>query len=476
MANLDILSHRYVTALINSLFSEQGINLSEREFWITVMNTQREAGVDIPLKDIEKFETVKDDINFALIEKIEKLKRHDIKAKIEAFIETAGAGQHLHKMLTSRDLTDNVEQSLIKKAAIIIFGKFVSVLRHLLDKADEYRYTTITARSHHQAAQPTLLGRRFSMWAEELLYPLLAFENFIKNYPLRGIKGPVGTQADMLELLGTTKKVDALELAVAEHLGFEKILHSPGQVYPRSFDYALLSQLSLLAGACESFAKTMRLMAGLELVTEGFKEGQVGSTAMPHKQNTRTSERICGLANLLKMYVFGASLLSGDQWEEGDVSCSVVRRVIIPGAFYTADGLCEAILTVLNEMGAYPIIINKEIDRYLPFLATSQIINLAMSHGIGRENAHEIIEEKAISVALKMKEEGLEKNNLAELLAKDQVFKQHGITKETINNVLTNRARFIGNAEKQINSVIKDAKKLLNKYPKEAKYEPEEIL
>ena len=182
----------------------------------------------------------------------------------------------------------------------------MSVLRHMLECALKYRDIVLTARTHHQAAQPTLLGRRFSMWAEELLTHMVNFENFLLDYPLRGIKGPVGTQFDMLTLLGDPGKVLMLEKMVAESLGFERVLDSTGQVYPRSLDYALLTQLALMASACENFAKGMRLMSGYELVTEGFKEGQVGSSAMPHKMNTRSAERICGFSTLIKMYADGA--------------------------------------------------------------------------------------------------------------------------------------------------------------------------
>ncbi|MCK4520964.1 MAG: adenylosuccinate lyase, partial [Nanoarchaeota archaeon] len=374
MSNQNILSERYAAKPINDIFSERGKSIAERELWIAVMKSQKELGVDIPSEAIEKYEKAKDDIDLELIKSIETTTKHDVKAKIEAFVKAAGAGEHIHKGMTSRDLTDNVEQMQIKKASGIIFGKYVSVLRHMVDKAKEYKNIILTARTHHQAAQPTLLGRRFSMWAEELLSHLNGFESFTETYPLRGIKGPVGTQFDMLTLLGDDKKVAKLEKRVAEELGFKKVLDSTGQMYPRSLDYALVSNLALLSSACENFAKGIRLMSGYELVTEGFKEGQVGSSAMPHKMNTRSSERICSFSELLKMYADGASRLSGDQWEEGDVSCSALRRVIIPDSFYTSDGLCETTLTVLNNMGAYPAVIDKETDKYLPFLATTEIL------------------------------------------------------------------------------------------------------
>jgi len=272
------------------------------------------------------------------------------------------------------------------------------------------------------------------------------------------------------------KKVEILERDVAKSLGFNKTLNSIGQVYPRSLDYELISNLALLSSACENFAKNIRLMAGYELLTEGFKEGQVGSSAMPHKMNTRSTERICGFSELLKMYADGASRLLGDQWEEGDVSDSVVRRVIIPDSFYTSDGLCETTLTVLNDMEVYQIVIDKETDRYLPFLATTEILMEAIKSGIGRETAHDLIKKHAVSEALRMRQGGFKRNNLASLLANESSFTEAGITKKRINSILSDKIHFIGNAQKQIRRVCKDIDRITSLYQIASRYEPGDIL
>ncbi|KPL17640.1 MAG: adenylosuccinate lyase [candidate division Zixibacteria bacterium SM23_81] len=475
MANPNILSARYATPEINEIFSPQGKIVAERDLWIAVMKAQRELGVDIPAEVIEKYEAARLNVNMGLIASIERKTKHDIKARIEAFIQAADTGEHIHKGMTSRDLTDNVEQMQILRASKIVFGKYVSVLRHFLDKAHQYRDIILAGRTHHQPAQPTLLGRRIAMWAEELYHHLETYEAFIESYPLRGVKGPVGTQLDMLALLGSGDKVIRLEDMVAKQLGFGRVLEAPGQVYPRSMDYALLVSLAALGSACENFAKGMRLMSGFELVTEGFGEGQVGSSAMPHKMNTRNCERICGFAELLKMYADGASRLAGDQWEEGDVSCSVVRRAIIPDAFYVSDGLCETTLTVLNEMGPYPVMLEAEVDRYLPFLATTEILNAAVVAGMGREAAHEIIRQHAISEALRMRREG-KPPRLAEKLAQAPVFKKAGITEEKIESLLQDKKHFVGNAQRQIAAVVKKGRELIGKYEAQSKYEPQGIL
>jgi adenylosuccinate lyase len=474
--NPNALSKRYATDEINLIFSDEGKVGYERDLWIVVLSVQKKLGLDVPEEVIDAYTSARNNINLNYINEIELRTKHDVKARIEAFNYAAGGHEYIHLGMTSRDLTDNVEQLQAVKASRIILGKYISVLRHMLDKAKEYRGIGLTARTHHQPAQITLLGRRFSMWAEELYLHLHEFETFIDGYPLRGIKGPVGTQFDMVNLLGSQEKALQLEAMIAEELGFKEVLSSPGQVYPRSLDYKLLSHLAAMASACENFAKTMRLMAGYELVTEGFRDGQVGSSIMPHKMNTRSTERICALSELVKMYADGASRLAGDQWEEGDVSCSAIRRVLIPDAFYASDGVVETTLNVLNQMAPYPAVISEEVDRYLPFLATTEVLALAVKSGIGREEAHGIIKKHAIVEALGMREYGSSGNRLMIKLASVPVFKEAGITEEKLNSLFQDKRHFIGNADSQINAVIKKCEELLTRHRNTASYEPRDIL
>jgi len=474
--NPNVLSKRYATDEINYIFSDEGKVGFERDLWIAVLSAQKELGLDVPDGVIGAYTSAREKIDLDHINEIELKTKHDVKARIEAFNYAAGGHEYIHLGMTSRDLTDNVEQLQAVKASRIVLRKYVSVLRHMLDKAKEYRGIELTARTHHQPAQTTLLGRRFSMWAEELYLHIREFKAFIENYPLRGIKGPVGTQFDMGKLLGSQEKALQLETMITEGLGFKEVLNSPGQVYPRSLDYKLISHLAALASACENFAKTVRLMAGYELVTEGFREGQVGSSIMPHKMNTRSTERVCALGELVKMYADGASRLAGDQWEEGDVSCSAIRRVLIPDAFYASDGIVETTLNVLNQMGPYPAVISKEVDRYLPFLATTEVLAIAVKSGIGREEAHSIIKKHAIAEALGMREQGASGNRLMVNLASEPVFKEAGITEEKLNMLLLDKRHFIGNADSQIDSVIEKCGSLFERHEKAASYEPGDIL
>jgi len=307
--------------------------------------------------------------------------------------------------MTSRDVTENVEQLQVRSALQLARHKTLAVLARLARRAAEFDELVIVGRTHNVAAQATTLGKRFASAADELLIAVARMDELIARYPLRGIKGPVGTAQDMLDLFGgDLARLTELESAVAGYLGFERVLSSVGQVYPRSLDYDVLSALVQLGAAPSSWATTIRLMAGQELVTEGFQPGQVGSSAMPHKMNPRSAERINGFMVLLRGYAGMAGELAGDQWNEGDVSCSVVRRVALPDAFFAIDGLLETTLTVLDDFAAYPAVIARELDRYLPFLATTAVLVAAVRQGVGRETAYDLIRTHAVDVALAMRE------------------------------------------------------------------------
>src|SRR3989344_5708850 len=440
----DILATRYATPELQAIFSEEGKIILERELWITVMKAQQTLGLHIPSEAITAYEQAIHNIDLTRIKERERVKRHDVDARIDEFNHVAGH-TFVHQGMTSRDATDNTEQIQIRRALTLMHGKFVSVLRHFTEKTQAYRNIVLTARTHHQAAEPTYLGRRISMWAEELLINLPAMETFLRDYPLRGIKGPVGTQRAMAALLRSNEKARMLEDYVAQTFGFTNVLTSPGQVYPRSLDLTLVDRIVETAAACSNFVIGIRLMAGYELVTEGFKPGQVGSSIMPHKMNTSKSERVWSAYQVLKMFQDGASRLSGETWEEGDVACSFMRRVIVPQTFYTTDALCETTLNILNDMGAYPATIAKEVEHYAPFLATTALLSLAIERGIPRPQAHATIKGHAIKEAVAMREEGKEPD-LTTRLIEDPLFA--GIISRTdIEEILAQQGNTIGRAQ-----------------------------
>jgi adenylosuccinate lyase len=319
----------------------------------------------------------------------------------------------------------------------------------LLEKnITKYEKTYMVGRSHNVAAQVTTLGKRFATCGEELMFSLTALDELINRLPLRGLKGPVGTGQDGISSLGSVKDLTKMEEAIAEEFGFENTLTSVGQIYPRSIDFEVVSKLLQIASAPSSFATSIRLMAGSGLVSEGFKQGQVGSSAMPHKMNSRSSERINGMMVLLRGYTTMAADLAGDQWNEGDVSCSVVRRVVIPDAFYVADGLLHTFMTILTEFGIFEENINKELAEQLPFLATTQILMACVKAGMGREVAHEMIKKHATTTTA---------SNFFSALTGEKDFP---LSLAQLNDLVKNPAEFAGSALEQSKSVAAEINKL----------------
>ncbi|MCT1664108.1 adenylosuccinate lyase [Corynebacterium sanguinis] len=470
--NPNVLSNRYASPDMASLWSAERKIVLERQLWIAVMRAQQGLGVDIPDEAISAYERVIDDVDLDSIAARERVTRHDVKARIEEFNELAGH-EHIHKGMTSRDLTENVEQLQIYRSLELVRNKAVALLKAIGNRAEQYKSLVMAGRSHNVAAQATTLGKRFASAADEILIATERIEQVLASYPLRGVKGPMGTAQDMLDLMGGDEaKLRELETEIASHLGFERIFDSVGQVYPRSLDFDVVSALVQLGAGPSSLATTIRLMAGNETVTEGFKEGQVGSSAMPHKMNARSCERVGGFQVILRGYLTMVADLAGQQWNEGDVFCSVVRRVALPDAFFAIDGQLETFLTVLDEFGAFPAMINRELDRYLPFLATTRILMAAVRAGVGRETAHEVIKEHAVAMALDMRETGAEQN-LIERLARDE---RLPLDRAGLDAALADRHAFIGAAESQVDGVLARIQLLIDAHPSAASYTPGEIL
>jgi adenylosuccinate lyase len=469
----DILASRYASDELVALWAPERRVVLERRLWLTVLRTQRDLGVDVPEGVIADYEAVVDDVDLARIAARERVTRHDVKARIEEFCALAGH-QHIHKAMTSRDVTENVEQWLIRTSLVLLRDRIVAALAKLAARAVEFDPLVMAGRSHNVAAQATTLGKRFATVAEELLVAYERIAELLARYPLRGIKGPVGTAADQLDLLdGDPDRLATLEAAVADALGFDRVLVSVGQVYPRSLDLEVVGALAQAAAAPSNLATTVRLMAGHDLITEGFQAGQVGSSAMPHKMNTRSCERINGLAVVLRGYASMTAELAGAQWNEGDVSCSVVRRVALPDAFFAADGLYLTFLTVLSELGPYPAVIERELERYLPFLATTRVLVAAVRRGIGREVAHEVIREHAVAAALEMREKGLDHNDLLTRLAGDG---RLGMSAEELHALVADPATFTGAASAQVRTVVDRVTHVVDAHPAAAAYRPDAIL
>jgi len=467
----NVLAERYASPAMKGIWSQHGRILLERDFWIAVMKAQRDLGVPIPAEAIKDYERVKAQVDIAAIDRRERVTLHDVKARLEEFSELAQR-QFIHLGLTSRDLTENVEQLQVQRGLELVQFKTAAALLALARQAQTHRDLMLTGRTHNVPAQPTTLGKRLAMFGQELLQAFARLEDLTRRYPVRGLKGAVGTQLDQLTLLGgRAEKVSQLESRVLKHLGFHASLGAVGQVYPRSLDYEVVTALYQVAAGAASFATTLRLMAGQGLLTEGFQEGQVGSSAMPHKMNARNCERICGFTTILNGYVAMTAGLAGHQWNEGDVSCSVVRRVALPDAFFAIDGLLETFLTVLRQMDVFTAAIAAENERNLPFLATTTILMEAVKGGAGRETAHEAIKEHALAAAKALRSGG--DTDLLGRLAGDN---RLGLGKKQLQGILAENSRFVGAAPEQVDDFVAEVQPLARRYRGAADYRPGRLL
>jgi adenylosuccinate lyase len=434
----NVLATRYATKEMVAIFDPVNKIINERKFWITILKLQQKTGLPITDSDVKAYEQVVDKVDLASIDRREMKTRHDVKARIEEFNALAGVDK-IHIGLTSRDLTENIELIQIRAALELVEHRTLQTLFLINEKITKYEKTYMVGRSHNVAAQVTTLGKRFASCAEELLFAHSSLKELIARLPLRGIKGPVGTSQDAISAMG--KDFEKLEKLIADQFGFENTWNSVGQIYPRSVDFEVVSKLLQIASAPSSMATTIRLMAGSGLASEGFKAGQVGSSAMPHKMNSRSSERINGMMVLLRGYNTMAADLAGDQWNEGDVSCSVVRRVVIPDSFYVLDGLLHTFMTILNEFGIFEEEINSELSEQLPFLATTKILMECVKSGMGREESHELIKKHATTTT---------PSNFFTALVNEKVFP---LSLDQLSKLIQNPAEFAGLAIEQSKTV-----------------------
>ena len=468
----NVLAQRYASPRMRDVWRPEAKIRAERDLWIAVLRAQQARGLAVSDAVIADYQAVRDDIDCSSIEARERVLKHDVKAAIEEFNALAGH-EAIHVGMTSRDLTENIEQMQVLASLVIVRDKVVACLVRLAALAQEHSELVVTGRSHNVPAQLTTVGKRVATVAEELIIGFDRLNDLIERYPLRGIKGPVGTAQDMLDLLaGDPAALDLLEGEIADFLGFPHVMTSVGQVYPRSLDFDAISALVQIASPASTFATTLRLMAGQELATEGFQAGQVGSSAMPHKMNARSCERINGLHVILRGYLAMTADLAGQQWNEGDVSCSVVRRVALPDAFLAIDGLLETFLTVLADCGFFPVRIQEEIDRNLPFLATTKILMAAVRAGTGREQAHEAIKEHALAAA-RARQAGNPDVDLMASLAGDS---RIGLSDEALRALIQEPLSFTGDARRQVDVLARRVTQISERFPVAATYQPGSIL
>ena len=457
------LAHRYASKSMRTLWSPKHRILEERLLWIAVLEAQKEAGIPISEEAIEAYKRVALNIDLQSIRERERSTHHDVKARIDEFCALAGH-QEIHKGLTSRDLTESIEQQLCLKALALIQQKGTALLEVFAKQASKHKDAPLVARTHNVPAQLTTYGRRLAYHGEETLLGLQALEDFIDRYPTRGLQGAIGTCTDLFALSEESEKtVQAIQQSVLKKLGHTKTLSCPSQIYPRSLDFALLSTLMQVTAGAVNFSQTFRLMAGLGLVSEPFPEGQTGSSAMPHKQNPRLCERIHGLFVILRGFLVMLSELAGEQWNEGDVSCSVTRRVALPDAFFAADGLLDTALHVASRSSFHTERAQREVDTHLPFILSSQFLMASIQQGVGREKAHTHLKQHYKNAM----ESG--NNPLAQITADPEL----KLSSETIAHLIDNAHRSLVPAKAQIDAFIKASAHKTSRFPENVDYLPE---
>lgn len=455
------------------IFSPENKVRDHQSWWTEVAQGQHDLGLNIPQEHIDDYRSVQDQVDLVEITRVEYETRHDEKAMVQTFNKTAGGHEDIQRGMTSRDNSDNIEQRQIKRALNLLLMRSTATLARFGKWAGQTAEIYISERSHNVPGQPSLLAKLFSNFGEEVLHHHKRLERLIEDYPLRGLKGAMGTQTDQLQLFdGDEEKVDELESRLVEFLGFENVMNSTGQVYPRSLDHEVVTAQYGLIGGISSLAITLRLMAGRDQFSEGFLVTQTGSAGMPHKTNARTLERIKALKAVLAGHVTMAGAVTGEQWHAGDVSESAARRVFIPDSFFATDGIFQCILTVLDECEFYPAVIDAELEKYLPFLTSTRFLMAATKNGLGREKAHEIIKKHSVAVAKEMKRDGLLVNDLVDRLANDP---ELGLTKEHLLESISDREAFVGTAPRQVTRFIQSVEEIVAKNPDYATYKPDPI-
>jgi adenylosuccinate lyase len=463
---MSLLATRYASSEMRELWTPEFKIIKEREIWITVLKAQKNIGLDVSEEIIQKYEKVKNIVNIASIELREKQTKHDVKARIEEFNALAGS-QKIHVGLTSRDITENAEMLQIKAALEIVEFKTKVLLSCLSSFAQTYVDLPIVARTHNVPAQISTLGRRFASWIEDMMLSLKHLQELKKRLPAKGMKGAIGTSQDLFELFG------GQYLAVDENFkaenNLESLLVAPSQIYPRSIDYEIVTSLVQLASAPSNIAINIRLMSGHGHMSEGLQEGQTGSSAMPHKVNARLSERVSGLLSVLKGNALMIQELVGNQWNEGDVSCSVVRRIALTDAFCSVDAIFDTVIRIIKRIEVFPEVITREVNEHLPFLSSSRILAELVKRGIGREDAHSAIKRHSLAAANHFRETG--ENNLLKLIAADNKL---NLTVNELESFL-DYSKAVEIATTQAMEVIARALAESNSIPNASSYRPAEL-
>ncbi|MCI5975480.1 MAG: adenylosuccinate lyase [Clostridiales bacterium] len=453
---------RYASKEMQHAFSDEKRFRLWRKLWIALAESEMELGLPITQAQIDEMKKYADDINYDVAENYEKEVRHDVMAHVKAFGQQAKSAEPIiHLGATSCFVNCNSEAIMIDDALKIIRAKLVNVIDKLKTFALKYKDLPTLGFTHLQPAQLTTVGKRASLWLQDLCLDMENLEHLMGTVRLRGVKGTTGTQASFMELFdGDEAKVKTLEKKVLEKMGYEKAYSVTGQTYPRKFDYNVLCVLSQIAQSAYKFANDMRLLQNMKELEEPFGKKQIGSSAMAYKRNPMRCERICALARYALSLPINAAITSSTQWLERTLDDSANRRIVNAQAFLTVDAILNVYMNVAEIIVVYEKTIEKHVREELPFMATENILMECVKAGGNRQDLHEEIRTLSMQAAYRVKSEG-GNNNLLDLIEKDDAFKAvHGKLSEILDP-----KKFVGRAPSQVVEFIeKDVDPILKRY------------
>jgi adenylosuccinate lyase len=445
------LNSRYSSKEMKYIFSPDFKFRTWRRLWIALAESEKELGLNITDEQIEELRRFKDDINYELAEAEEKQTRHDVMAHIHAYgAQCPNAKPIIHLGATSCYVGDNTDVIIMTEALKLIKKKLVNLLDSLARFADEYKSLPCLGFTHFQPAQPTTVGKRASLWLQDIMLDYYAVENQLDNMRLLGSKGTTGTQASFVELFdGDEEKIEQLDRKIAEKTGFKSCFAVSGQTYSRKLDFNVLSVLSGIAQSASKFSCDMRLLQHMKELEEPFEKTQIGSSAMAYKRNPMRSERITSLSRYVISDLTNPAMTAATQWLERTLDDSANKRISIPEAFLATDAILELYINIVSAIVVYPKMIEKHLLEELPFMATENILMEAVKRGGDRQDLHERIRVHSMDAGAVVKGQG-GKNDLIDRIANDPAF---GMTKDEILSVMKPEL-YIGRADKQVSKFI----------------------
>ena len=457
------LSARYASKEMKYIFSPDKKFRTWRKLWIALAESEKELGLPITQEQIDELKAHADDINYEVAQEREKIVRHDVMSHVYAYgVQCPNAKGIIHLGATSCYVGDNTDIIIMTEGLKLIRNKLITVIRNLSKFADEYKALPTLAFTHFQPAQPTTVGKRATLWLQELLMDLEDVEYQLSKAKLLGSKGTTGTQASFLELFdGDHEKCKMLDRKIAEKMGYKACFPVSGQTYSRKLDSQFLNVLAGIAQSAAKFSNDIRLLQHLKEVEEPFEKNQIGSSAMAYKRNPMRSERIGSLSRYVMVDVLNGYFTTATQWFERTLDDSANKRLSIPEAFLTVDGILSLYANVADGLVVYPKVIEQRLRKELPFMATENIMMDAVKkRGADRQQLHEKIREHSMAASRVVKVEGGE-NDLLERIAADEAF---GVTIEELEKILKPE-NYTGRAKEQTEDFLNECiKPVLEKY------------